>query len=100
MVENCSAEIYRQNGDPFRSICLCFCPDGSIKMDAQDKGKLVEKIWGDDDYEFWVNVPATAIHKLVFSLLREKYSGRRGAVDEFCAFCIRQGVEHQWQSWT
>ena len=61
MTENYSAEIYRQNGDPFRSIRLCVCPDGSIKMDAQDKGKLVEEIWGDDDYEFWVNVPVTAL---------------------------------------
>jgi len=100
MTENYSAEIYRQNGDPFRSIRLCVCPDGSIKMDAQDKGKLVEEIWGDDDYEFWVDVPATAIHKLVFSLLREKYSGRARAVDEFCAFCTREGIEHQRQSWT
>ena len=43
MTENYSAEIYRQNGDPFRSIRLGVCPDGSIKMDAQDKGKLVEE---------------------------------------------------------
>jgi hypothetical protein len=100
MTEDCSAELFREEGDPFRSIRLCVHPDGSVKLDAQDMGKAVKEIWGDSDYEFWVDVPATAIHKLVFSLLREKYSGRSGAVDEFCAFCKSEGVEHQWQSWT
>jgi hypothetical protein len=84
----------------FAQYASAFVPMVQSKMDAQDKGKLVDEIWGDDDYEFWVDVPATAIHKLVFSLLREKYFGRGGAVDEFCAFCTREGVEHQWQSWT
>jgi len=37
-------------------------------------GKVVEETWGDDDYGFWVDVPATELHKLVFFLLREKYS--------------------------
>jgi hypothetical protein len=99
MTEGYSAELFRQDGDAFRSIRLCVKPDGSIKMDAQDMGKTVEEVWGDDDYEFWVDVPAMALHKLVFSLLRKKYTARSAAVDEFCAFCKKEGIEHKWQSW-
>ena len=62
-------------------------------------GKVVEEIWGDDDYEFWVQIPATALHKPVFALLREKYSGRDGSVDEFRTFCTKEEIEHRWD-WT
>jgi hypothetical protein len=62
-------------------------------------GTAVERIWGDDDYEYWVDIPATALHKLVFALIREKYAGRSGAVDEFCAFCKKEGIENEWDSW-
>jgi hypothetical protein len=99
MTETYSTELYRQEGDDFRSVCLSVNADGSIKLDAQDMGKLVKEIWGDDDYEFWVNVPGTALPKLVFVLLREKYTGRDKAVDEFRAFCKQEEIEHEWDSW-
>src|SRR5579863_7521895 len=83
MTQPHSIELYRQEGDPFRSVRLIVNADGSIRIDAQDMGKRVEEIWGDSDYEFWVDVPASALRKLVFALLREKYAGRAGAVDEF-----------------
>jgi hypothetical protein len=99
MNETYSAEIYRQEGAEFRSVSLSVRSDGTIRLDAQDMGKSTKEIWGDDDYEFWVDVPATALPKLVFALIREKYSGRSGAVDEFRAFCEKEGIEHQWDSW-
>ncbi len=100
MTETYSTELYRQEGDSFRSIRLSVNPDESIRLDAQDMGKHVEEVWGDSDYEFWVDVSAAAIHKLVFALLREKYVGRERAVDEFRAFCEREKIEHVWDSWT
>ncbi len=59
MNETYSAETYRQEGAEFRSVRLSVFGDGSICLDAQDMGKLTEEIWGDEDCEFWVNVPAT-----------------------------------------
>ena len=99
MSEAYSAEIYRQEGDEFRSIRLSVSAEGAVRLDAQDMGKLTKEIWGDDDYEFWVDVPATALPKLVFALIRDKYSGRNGSVDEFRALCEREGIEHTWDSW-
>jgi|SRR5579862_863817 len=99
MTEPFSIELYRQEGEPFRSVRLFVDADGSLRLDAQDMGKVVEEMWGDGDYEFWVDVPATALRKLVFVLLREKYAGRVGAVDEFTAFCKREEIEHEWDSW-
>jgi hypothetical protein len=99
MTEPYFAEIYRQEGDSFRSVRVSVNDDGSVRLDAQDMGKQVEDVWGDSDYEFWVDVPATALPKLAFALLREKYAGRSGAVDEFRAFCKREDIEHKWDSY-
>jgi hypothetical protein len=99
MSEDYFAEIFRQEGDEFRSIRLSVHGDGATRLEAQDMGKLTKEIWGDDDYEFWVDVPARALAKLVFALMLEKYSGRNGSVDEFRAFCEREGIEHEWDSW-
>ena len=46
--------------------------------------------------EYHVNVPAAAVPKLVFALLREKYLGRSGAVQEFREFCEKEGIELWW----
>jgi hypothetical protein len=99
MDETYSAELFRMEGAEFRSVRLAVKPDGSILLDAQDMGKFVEDIWGADDYEFWVDVPATAIRKLVFALLRDRYTGRRRAVDEFNEFCEKEGIDHKWDNW-
>jgi hypothetical protein len=99
MNETYSAELYRKEGAEFRSVRLTVKPDGSVLLDAQDMGKSVEEIWGDTDYEFWVDVPATAIRKLVFALLRDRYAARSGAVDEFNKFCKTEGIDHEWGNW-
>ncbi len=99
MTETYSIELYLQEADNFRSVRLAVHADGSVRLDAQDMGKLVEEVWGDTDYEFCVDVPATALRKLAFILLRDRYAGRSGAVDEFRAFCKREGIEHKWNSY-
>jgi hypothetical protein len=99
MTETYSTELYRQEGNNFRSVRLSVAADGSVRFDAQDMGELVEEVWGDSDYEFGVGVPATGLRKLAFCLLREKYAGRSGAVDELREFCKREDIEHQWDSY-
>ena len=93
-------ELYRADGAEFRSVRLKIHPDGSLRLDCQDIGENVLNFWGDDDYEFWVDVPAGELRKLAFTLLREKFANRSDAVDEFRDFCKREGVEHKWMSWT
>jgi len=99
MTESYAIQIYRKEGDPFRSVRLSVDADGSVRLDTHDMCTSVEEVWTDRDYEFWVDVPATALHKLVFVLLREKYADREKAVDEFTAFCKREGIEHEWSSY-
>ena len=67
--------------------------------DLKAVGESVKQWWGKDDYEFWVDVPAKALPKLVFVLMREKYGNQRRAVDQFKEFCERENIEHKWGSW-
>jgi hypothetical protein len=99
MSERYSDEIFRQEGGNFRSNHIIADNDGSLRISAHDMGKIVEETWGADEYEFWVHIPPAAIHKLAFALMREKYAGRSGAVDEFRAFCKKEGIEHKWDNW-
>jgi hypothetical protein len=81
-------------------VNLSIQADGSLRLQASDMGPTVKRIWNDDDYEFWVDVPPKALRKLLAALLREKHLGRSDAVDEFRTFCEKETIEHKWQSWT
>jgi len=99
MTETYLTEIYREKHTAprrlIRVVSLSVDAIGSVSLDAMDASTNGSESWGDDDYEFCLDVPATALHKLVFALLREKYSSKREAVDEFNAFCAKERIEHK-----
>jgi hypothetical protein len=90
--EKLSEEIYRQEGDNFRSVMITLEADGTLQIDAQDMGPLVKEVWGDSDYEFWCRIPPEAASKLAYALLRKHYTGREQAVDEVRTLCAEAGV--------
>jgi hypothetical protein len=87
-----SEEIFWQEGENFRSVMVTLEPDGTLMLDAQDMGPLVQQVWGDSDYEFWRRVRPEAAGKLAFALLKKIYAGREQAVDELRALCVAEGV--------
>jgi hypothetical protein len=93
MSEPQSEEIFRQEGENFRSVMVTLETDGTLQVDAQDMGPLVEQVWGDSDYEFWCRVPPGAVGRLAYALIRKHYAGREHAVDELRALCAEAGVE-------
>jgi hypothetical protein len=99
-LETFSGEIFRQTGAEFRSVRVDVNDDGAVRVSAQDMGQTAKQAFGSREYEFWVDVPATAQNKLLFALLRDKYRDRVEAVDEFRDFCKTEAVEHKWGSWT
>ena len=69
-------EIARQEGTNFRRVDLRLEEGGAIVLEGQDMGPIVEEVWGDSDYEFWVRVEPASLSKLAYELLREKFAGR------------------------
>jgi hypothetical protein len=99
MSQDHSALLFKQEGDKARAVDLSVKADGSLRMLAHDMGKLVQEVWGEDEYEYWVDVPAAAVQELAFVLLRAAFSGRERAVDEFRAFCEEEKIEHTFANW-
>jgi hypothetical protein len=99
MNEKLFAELYRQDGANSRSVRLTVKPDGAVQIETQDMGEQVERIWGDSDYEFWIDIPAAELAKLAFALLKDRYAGRSGAVDELSRFCKEQQIDYKRGSW-
>ena len=92
-------EIFRQEGEHFRSIVVRMTRDGGLEVEAQDMGKLVEEVWGDSDYEFWVKVPPEAVPRLAMALVKKIYAGRADAIDDLRALCEAEGVPHTFDHW-
>lgn len=98
-VTNQGIELARQEGTVSRRVRLYARDDGRIMFEGQDLGPSIEEIFGDSDYEYWVNVPAGDLQKLAFELLREKYTGQLNAVEAFRDWCQTHGIEHKFENW-
>ena len=95
MSESVSEEVFRKEGENFRSIIATLEADGTLMLDAQDMGPLVKEVWGDSDYEFWCSIPAEAAGRLAYALLRKLYANREQAVDELRALCAAENIPHE-----
>ena len=58
-----------------RWVDLYVGADGSARLSRHNLHPSLKKSSDDEEYEYHVNVPAAAVPKLVFALLREKISG-------------------------
>lgn len=92
-----SITIARQEGSDITiSIHAHLSSDGGLRLEGHDVGKRVEEIWGDSDYEYSVDVPASEIGRLVLLLLKEKYDGDTKAVSKFKTLCESNGIAHSF----
>ena len=95
-----TAKIYSQKEGPEkRSVSLDLRDGGSIQMHTYDDSQAALKIWGKEDYEFWVTIPPDAVPKLAFELLQAHFAGRVGATDELKTFCKTNDIECKWDCW-
>lgn len=51
-----------------RSISVQFVENGDLVVEVVDSGPLVEKFFGDSDYEFWYRVSADRLEPLAIRL--------------------------------
>ena len=96
--ERKSVELYRQEGENFRSVRATL-EDDKFTIDTQDMGKAVEEIWGDSDYEFWTIVPKEAWGQLLMALSIEFFGNDPRATDRLRDICAIHGVPYEWGSW-
>ena len=73
-------EIARQEGAKFRFVCLALEDGGAIKMDAQDIGPNVTRIWGDKRSAVFSMLARTHVGPRIVRLKSLSISGSRTSV--------------------
>jgi len=95
-----SIEIVRHEGEGISTfISVKLQHDGGVVIQAVDLGDVPKRFWGSSGYEYLVDVPAAATGRLLLLLLKEKYAGNVGAVEDFREFCKSNDIAHQFSTW-
>src|SRR5262245_18174977 len=93
-------ELASQLGSETRVVKLQLQADGGVRIHAFDRGATAKLTFDRDEYEFWVTVPAEAIARLAFELLRDRFTGRLQAVTEFRDFCKSREIINKFDTWS
>ncbi len=93
-------ELARIEGAESRTVQLQLQADGAIRLHAYDRGATAKLTFDRDEYEFWVTVPAEAVARLAFELLRDRFTGRLQAVTEFRDFCKAREITNIFDTWS
>lgn len=94
-----TTELYRQEGENFRSVRARLEAE-QFQIETQDMGPLVEEVWGDVDYEFWLTVPKESWGKLLMAMSIEFLADDPSATDRLRAICTTHDIPHEFGNWT
>lgn len=68
-------------------------------LSGQDIGEAPQQIFGKDDYEYWLRVPAAAKDRLLLALIDEIYGGNASVVSELKEFLEAQDIPSVFHSY-
>jgi hypothetical protein len=68
---------------------------GQLVLEGSDAGKLVQEVWGADDYDFEQTVPAAWRDTVLLHLMAERFS----KTSDFRAWCEERGIPTQFCAW-
>jgi len=95
------AVLYRfDDGQVVRTVTASIQEHGSLRVYRQDIGEVLERDWGDADYERWITIPAEHKDAVLLLLLEERFKGRADAVDELRALLEARGISCELMAWT
>lgn len=76
-------EICDEKGNPRVYIYVHILPNGDLQMAGHDIGELCERMFGREEHEYWVTVPAAEKDNLLLSLIADLYRDNVKADVEF-----------------
>src|SRR5262245_24409947 len=94
-----SLRLYEQRGETSIFIDATITKSGDLKVSGQDVGKAPQTFWGDDDYEYWVQVPQAQKDQVLLTLLEQLYKGNPHAVEEFRTLLETKGIPCTFDTW-
>lgn len=103
--------LYQEKVARLKSIVTVTIDEGgTMLVEGYDIGQLVEKYWGDSDYEYSLKLLPSSVEKLkaVFELsedeallaeIQQQFGGAL-AFSTFKSFLDLHGIEYEYFSWT
>jgi hypothetical protein len=62
-------------------------------------GPLVKRTWDQNEHEDSLMVPAQAVPRLAFELLRDRFTGNPSAEVELRKLCRERSIDSEFWSW-
>ena len=93
-------EIFREDGIEFTSIRTNFGADGTLSINGQDMGPMVEQFWGDDDYEYFLSIPKKSIEMFLLHLMKLAFNNEKKITFGDCKEILEVNkIEHALNWW-
>lgn len=73
--------------------------NGDLVLECCDVGPFVEEVWGDEDYEFSVTIPAERRDWVLLYLLQERFGDDVSAVGSFREWVEERGIAYRFMNW-
>ena len=79
-------KLVRQGGPTSIYIDARIDDEGKLLLSGQDIGEAPEEIFGKDDYEYFLSIPAAEKDRVLLALIDKIYSGNASVISEFRGF--------------
>jgi hypothetical protein len=77
-----------------------FLEDGTLRVSGVDYGAAVEGFWGDDDYEYWMDVTPEDSKQLFLLILKEAFnSDMKLTFGHLKEICKANGIDPKFDYW-
>ena len=85
-------QLVRQGGSTSIHIDVRIEEDGDLLFSGQDIGEAPEQIFGKDEYEYWLTVPAAEKDRLLLALIEKIHKGNALVVSEMKEFLEERNI--------
>lgn len=73
--------------------------DDSVEVSGQDVGEAPAEMFGDSDYEYWLNVAPEHKDALVLALLEKLYLDDERTMSKLMALLDAKGIPYRFQTY-
>ena len=93
-----TVKLVRQGGATSIYIDVKIDDEGDLLLSGQDIGEAPEQIFGKDEYEYWLRVPAAAKDRVLLALIEKVYKGDASVISELREFLESKDIPYNFHT--
>jgi hypothetical protein len=83
----------------YTHISVEIMSDGVLRFSGQDMGETPERLFGADEYEYWLIVEAIDKDRTLLALIDKLYAGNLSVISEFQSLLGSEGIPSKFWSY-